>query len=154
MSTRAQSLASLHLQLEAVVGFAADPRAHAFIASRIGVSLPRSHATALAVISEQGPLRLADLALALGTDASNLSRAVTALVELGYVSRVEDGTDRRARLLQVTAEGVDVGNRLRHEWTSALGARLAEWSDRELGALVAGLTQLTAALRTQDAPVG
>ena len=146
MSTRAASLASLHQQLEAVVGFASDSRAHAHIAARAGVSLPRSHASALAVIAEQGPLRLADLATALETDTSNLSRAVSALVELGYVERVEDGADRRARQLRVTRQGRAVGRRLREAWTSALGLRLTGWSDRELEALVGGLTQLTRSL--------
>lgn len=148
--TRPEVLERLHQHLEAVVGFAGDPRAHTFIASRVGVSLPRSHASALWTLSEHGPLRLGDLAARLDTDQSNLSRTVTALVDQGLVERVEDSTDRRARLLRVTAHGRTTGARLRHEWTAAMGARLAGWSDADLRAAEELLARLTGSLSGTD----
>ncbi|MDX6218938.1 MAG: hypothetical protein QOJ48_619 [Frankiales bacterium] len=150
MSTRAASLEELHRQLEAVVGFAGDPRAHAWMADRVGISLPRSQATALWALQAHGPLRLADLAGLLDVDPSNLSRTVTALVDAGLVARSEDGGDRRARVLSLTAPGRKVGARLRAEWAAALGARLSGWSDKELAGAAAVLSRLTASLSGAD----
>ncbi|MFN2540105.1 MAG: MarR family winged helix-turn-helix transcriptional regulator, partial [Mycobacteriales bacterium] len=156
MSTRREVLEQLHQQLEAVVGFAGDPRAHAWMASRVGVSLPRSQASALWAVQSHGPLRLADLAVLLDVDASNLSRTVSALVDAGLVGR-EAGEDRRARALTLTSKGHRVGGRLRQEWSKALGARLAGWSDKDLAAaaqLLARLTDSLSGADQQPAPSG
>ena len=152
MSTRVASLAELHRALEDVVAFAGDPRAHAWMAARVGVSLPRSQASALWAVQAHGPLRLADLAALLDVDASNLSRTVTSLVDAGLVRREAAGDDRRARVLSLTAEGRRVGQRLRREWSRALGARLAGWSDRDLAAAATVLSRLTVALSGADRP--
>ena len=101
MSTRAAALERLHQQLEAVVGVAGATRAHAVIATPVGVSQPRAQATALWAVQSHGPLRLADLAALLDVDASNLSRTVSALVDAGLVRR-EAGEDRRARVMGVS----------------------------------------------------
>ena len=151
MSTRAAALERLHQQLEAVVGFAGGPRAPAVMANRLGVCQPRSQAAALWAVQSHGPLRLADLAALLDVDASNLSRTVSALVDAGLVRR-EAGEDRRARVLTLTAKGRRVGERLRLEWSSALGARLSEWSDKDLAAAAKVLSRLTASLSGADQP--
>jgi DNA-binding MarR family transcriptional regulator len=151
VSKREESLERLHQHLEAVVGFAGDPRAHTYIASRIGLSLPRSHAAALWALSD-GPRRVGDLAVRLDTDQSNLSRTVTALEEQGLVERVEDPADRRARTVRVTPLGRTTGRRLRQEWTAAMGARLAGWSDADLRQAEQLLGRLTASLRVLPQP--
>lgn len=148
------SLEQLHRALEDVVGFAGDPRAHAWMAARVGVALPRSQASALWAVQAHGPLRLADLAALLDVDASNLSRTVTSLVDAGLVRREAASDDRRARVLSLTPEGRRVGQRLRAEWSRALGARLSSWSDRDLAAAAALLGRLTASLSGEDPQPG
>ncbi len=149
MSKRSVALEALHQQLEAIVGYAGDPRAHAFMAHKVGVTLPRSQAAALWAVQAHGPLRLADLALLLDVDASNLSRTVSALADAGLVRR-DFGEDRRVRVLTLTETGARVGQQLRQEWSAALGARLASWSDADLAQLAAVLTRLTGSLSGAD----
>jgi DNA-binding MarR family transcriptional regulator len=60
---------------------------------------------ALFELSEEGPMRLNDLAARMGSSAPTASRAVDALAECGFVERLTDPTDRRALHIEVTAEG-------------------------------------------------
>jgi DNA-binding MarR family transcriptional regulator len=70
-----------------------------------GPPLTATQRLALFELVDQGPLRLNDLALRMGTSAPTASRAVDALDELGLVDRKPDPDDRRALQLDLTPEG-------------------------------------------------
>ena len=85
----------------------------------------------LAELLERGPQRVGELAQALGTDPSTVSRQVTALVEAGLVERRAHPGDGRAHLLAATESGthrcVD-GRRRRVEVVATV---LADWSPED-----------------------
>lgn len=60
---------------------------------------------ALAVVDQDPGLRVTSLATTLGLSASAGSRLADGLVRRGLLARHEDGTDRRARALSLTARG-------------------------------------------------
>src|SRR3954471_3108597 len=68
-------------------------------------AMTASQRLALFELVDQGPLRLNDLAVRMGTSAPTASRAVDALDELGLVDRRSDPGDRRALQLDLTPEG-------------------------------------------------
>jgi DNA-binding MarR family transcriptional regulator len=70
-----------------------------------GPPLTATQRLALFELVDQGPLRLNDLAVRMGTSAPTASRAVDALDELGLVDRKADPEDRRALQLDLTPEG-------------------------------------------------
>jgi DNA-binding MarR family transcriptional regulator len=70
-----------------------------------GPPLTATQRLALFELVDQGPLRLNDLAVRMGTSAPTASRAVDALDELGLVDRRSDPGDRRALQLDLTPEG-------------------------------------------------
>ena len=70
-----------------------------------GPPLTATQRLALFELVDQGPLRLNDLALRMGTSAPTASRAVDVLDELGLVDRKPDPGDRRALQLDLTPEG-------------------------------------------------
>jgi DNA-binding MarR family transcriptional regulator len=70
-----------------------------------GPPLTATQRLALFELVDQGPLRLNDLAVRMGTSAPTASRAVDALDELGLVDRKADPDDRRALQLDLTPEG-------------------------------------------------
>jgi DNA-binding MarR family transcriptional regulator len=72
----------------------------------------------LVELLNRGPQRVGELAHALGTDPSTVSRQVTALVDAGLVERRADPHDGRSHLLAATASGAQrcaVGRRRRVE---------------------------------------
>jgi DNA-binding MarR family transcriptional regulator len=60
-----------------------------------------------------GPLSLAELARAIGADASYTTIIVNELQALGLVSRMPDARDRRRKTVQLTAAGRDATRRAR-----------------------------------------
>jgi DNA-binding MarR family transcriptional regulator len=70
-----------------------------------GPALTSTQRLALFELLEEGPMRLSDLAVRMGTSAPTASRAVDALVEAALVERLTDPSDRRALHIELTAEG-------------------------------------------------
>lgn len=97
-------------------------------------------ASVLGLLIEKGPQRVGEIAQALGTDPSTVSRKVTALVDAGLVERRVDPDDGRAHLLAATAEGerkcVD-GRRQRIDVVTAVLSEWPEDSRRQLATLLA-----------------
>jgi DNA-binding MarR family transcriptional regulator len=93
-------------------------------------------------VLERGPLRVREIARALGTDPSTVSRQVTALVEAGLVERRADPDDGRSHLLAATASGsqrCEIGRRRRVEAISMVLARWPEESRQRLAELLGRL---------------
>ena len=76
-------------------------------------------------IARLGPLRLSDLAEEEGLNPTMLSRVIADFAESGLVTRVCDPGDRRAALVQATAAGRKLCERMRGERTDVLQVALA-----------------------------
>jgi DNA-binding MarR family transcriptional regulator len=103
--------------------------------------LTPSQLSALATIEEYGPVRTSELAAREMVGAPFATRVVASLEELGYVDRVDDPSDGRACLIEVTTTG---------------GRMLEDlWSERAAGlnGRIAGLTPAQVALLDQALPV-
>lgn len=108
-----------------------DPRGNSRINRRAGVDIERSGSVLLARIEEMEPVRLGDLAEAVGIDTSTASRQVARLVDDGYVDREPDPLDGRASVHRLSPDGRKVRQRLaevRREWFEE---RLADFSADE-----------------------
>jgi DNA-binding MarR family transcriptional regulator len=94
----------------------------------------------LGLLIEKGPQRVGEIAHALGTDPSTVSRKVAALVDAGLVERRVDPDDGRAHLLAATQAGerncVD-GRRRRIDVVASVLAEWPEDSRRQLATLLA-----------------
>jgi DNA-binding MarR family transcriptional regulator len=119
-----------------------QPRVHERLAARAGVSLDRAAYAALSRVHEAGPLRLSELATRMGVDVSTASRQLQQLERSGLVARVGDPADRRASLLELSAEGRRVLARMRQARHAGLARVLAGWSARDRRRLATALTRL------------
>ena len=97
-------------------------------------------------LAASGPLRGADLSDAFGMDKGGVSRQVQALVDLGLVERQPDPEDRRAILLDATAEGRERLSAVRRHRRDRFDARLSGWTDEELTTVAARLAAYNQAL--------
>ena len=89
--------------------------------------------------------RLTDLAASAGLTKQAVGEAVTELERLGYVTRVPDPLDGRAKIIQLTDRGLDAvikGRRIfaeiEREWAAQIGPELVA-SLREAAAQIAAL---------------
>jgi DNA-binding MarR family transcriptional regulator len=119
-----------------------QPRVHERLAARAGVPLDRAAYAALCRVHEAGPLRLSELAARMGVDASTASRQVQQLERTGLVGRVGDPADRRASLLELTAEGDRVLAKMRQARRASLAQVLGGWSRADRRKLATVLTRL------------
>ena len=102
-----------------------------FTTSSGEVELDRSAYGILCRLVDEGPQRLGSLAQAFGLDPSTITRQVQALEHGGFVERRPDPTDRRASLLDLSAQGREVliaTRARRREW---LQAALGDWDDHD-----------------------
>lgn len=101
--------------------------------------------TAFAVLDRihaLGPVRLADVARALGLETSRASREATQLVDAGFVTQQPDPIDGRALLLQVTDAGVAARERYLSAVVDQLDGWLDGWNDRDVARLASLLGRL------------
>ncbi len=136
------------LRLEDEVG-ALMRRARRVVAERARLMHPDLQPGAyvvLAQVTEQGPLRAADLCVALGVDKAAVSRQIQHLVEIGLVESTPDPGDGRATLLSASADGRRRLTEVSHQRREFLQERLASWSDADLEDFVAALGRYNATL--------
>jgi DNA-binding MarR family transcriptional regulator len=95
----------------------------------------RAMHTVLMVLSDSGPQRVTALAERLATDPSTTSRQTAELVKRGLLQRLPDPDDRRAGLLAVTGEGLDVARTMRERRHDLLAHALRDWSAADVEAL-------------------
>jgi len=95
------------IQLTATLTHAA--RAYKSMADKVASKYSLSQATALPVLIlgrlGQDGVRPGVLAEALGLEPSSLVRVIDLLIDSGLIERREDPQDRRAKILQLTADG-------------------------------------------------
>jgi DNA-binding MarR family transcriptional regulator len=85
----------------------------------------------LFTIARVGPIRLSELAAEEGVNPTMLSRVVADFCQAGLVERAADPGDGRAALVNVTAKGQRLCERMRAERTDALNLELGTLSDHE-----------------------
>jgi DNA-binding MarR family transcriptional regulator len=111
------------------------------------VDLTFTQLRALFVLGRQ-PLRVSELAKALGMSLASASALSDRLVRQGLVARHPDPTDRRSVFLHVATAGARVLRRLERAQTSQLTRAVRQMNDGERKALV---TTLRAFLRVVPA---
>src|ERR1700712_4845288 len=90
-----------------------------------GHELTRTQASVLATAARLGPLRITELAEIEGVNPTMLSRIVAKLEDAGSLHCGPEPEDRRAALVEPTAEGRALQQRLRDERTRLLAEHLA-----------------------------
>jgi DNA-binding MarR family transcriptional regulator len=78
-------------------------------------------------VAEQEPVRVSDLAVSCGLDASTVSRHAKNLEDLGYVARSVDPRDRRASRIELTESGRAYLSDHMALRARLLGDALADW---------------------------
>jgi DNA-binding MarR family transcriptional regulator len=89
-----------------------------------------------------GPLGLSELAEIEGLNPTMLSRITAGLCERGLLERKPAPNDKRAALVEATAEGRRMRKRIHRERTSALSAHVDELTEEERQALMQALPVL------------
>jgi len=103
------------------------------------IDLDRSAYGILCRLADDGPQRLGFFASSFGLDPSTITRQVQALERAGLATRATDSADRRASILDLTAEGRAALDRTRAYRRKRLDELLSDWPDRdrdELGRLL------------------
>lgn len=128
------------------------PRAHVRLTEIAGVPLDRPGVALLRALVEQDrPLRVRELADHLGIRPPNVTRVVQDLELQGLVRPVPEAHDRRARTVTPTAEGLDALRRLDDASRAWLAERLEGVDTATVDAAVAVLARLRA---HDDDPAG
>jgi DNA-binding MarR family transcriptional regulator len=109
-----------------------------------GHELTRTQASVLGTAARLGPLRITELAEIEGVNPTMLSRIVAKLEDAGLLHRSPDPDDRRAALVEPTAEGRALQQRLRDERTRLLAEHLAGLPEDHATGLLAALPAIEA----------
>lgn len=80
----------------------------------------------------RGDMRAAELAEAVHSDPSTVSRHIAHLIEKDLVRRVPDQQDGRASLLTLTNDGRALCDQLHDQRANVLAGLVTEWSERDL----------------------
>ena len=102
--------------------------------------------SALATVSKQGPLRLAELAQLESVSAPSTTRLVTELEAKGLVVRAADPDDGRAVLISITPEGEQMITRARAARATMLAELFRELEPSEIAAIAAAVPALERAI--------
>lgn len=140
------------MQLTATLTHAS--RAYKAMADKVASQYSLSQATALPVLIlgrlGQDGVRPGVLAEALGLEASSLVRVIDLLIENGLVQRHEDPQDRRAKLLQLTADGQTRAAQMEEALIPFRRNLFAEFAQADIDACMRVLTGLQSKTRSCD----
>jgi DNA-binding MarR family transcriptional regulator len=106
--------------------------------------LTRTWLSVLGTVARKGPIGMGELADVEGLNPTMLSRIVGKMTTEGLLTRVQDERDGRAVLVEVTAEGAALQERLRAERSQLFAERLVELPDGFAEQLLTGLPALEA----------
>jgi DNA-binding MarR family transcriptional regulator len=113
---------------------------------RARCGLPQGTVWLLARLARSEPIRLSEMAAALGVDKSTLTPQAQRLEREGLIVRKPDPRDRRAAFLHVTSTGRAALLRLHKTRASMFEEILATWPERERAQAVKVLTRLAGQL--------
>jgi DNA-binding MarR family transcriptional regulator len=140
-------LKALHEALLRIVNVLNRPQGDNVILTRAGVSLDTALFPLLVRVSMQRNLTIGELADQVGRDYSTVSRQVTRLQTLGLVHSELSETDRRQRLLNVTAAGKNTLKKIDRARNSVMSEALEGWSQAEITELARMTTRLAVAIQ-------
>lgn len=133
-------------------------RAYKSMADKVASQYSLSQATALPVLIlgrlGQDGVRPGVLAEALGLEASSLVRVVDLLIESGLIERHEDPQDRRAKLLQLTADGKTRAQQMEEALIPFRRNLFAEFEQADIDACLRVLTSLQAKIKPCEHNIG
>jgi DNA-binding MarR family transcriptional regulator len=121
----------LHDSIDRLIRRASLRRVHQRLAAPAGVTLDRSSYWLATWLSDADGLRLSDLAEALHTDLSTVSRQVQAAERSGFVKRRPDPSDGRASLVYLTSMGQEALDSVRAVQRAEILAAINEWSPED-----------------------
>jgi len=147
-------------------GFAAGPvssaifrvaRAHKALAARLlrESGLRPGQELVLMTLWERGPQRQVDLVESLDSDAPTMARSIARLERAGLVRRRQSPTDRRAVIVEATADALALRPRVEAAWVELerVTARgLPAKRRKDVLAMLAGLEANLAAAPVDEAP--
>jgi DNA-binding MarR family transcriptional regulator len=96
-----------------------------------GAGLTPSQTSVLFTIVRIGPLRLSELAEIESLNPTMLSRFIGQLTDAGLIRRTADPGDRRAALVEATAQGRKLRERIHRERTRALETYVDELNEEQ-----------------------
>ncbi|MFJ3671090.1 MarR family winged helix-turn-helix transcriptional regulator [Streptomyces sp. NPDC090106] len=101
-------------------------------ATRTPGALSLTHARALRVLAERGPLSIAELAAGVETTSPAATQLVNGLARAGYVDRRPDPANRRAVRVSLTPEGRERHRSRERALSGALDTALAELGGQDI----------------------
>jgi DNA-binding MarR family transcriptional regulator len=140
-------LRTLHEALLQIVSVLNRPQGDNVILTRAGVSLDTALFPLLVRVAMQRNLTIGALADQVGRDYSTVSRQITRLQDLGLVDSEPSETDRRQRVLSVTAAGKNTLKKIDRARNSVMSEALDGWSQDEITELARMTTRLAAAMQ-------
>jgi DNA-binding MarR family transcriptional regulator len=140
-------LKALHEALLQIVNVLNRPQGDNAILTRAGVSLDTALFPLLVRVAMQRNLTIGELADQVGRDYSTVSRQVARLQALGLVHSELSETDRRQRLLSVTAAGKNTVKKIDRARDSVMSEALDGWSQAEITELARMTTRLAATMQ-------
>jgi DNA-binding MarR family transcriptional regulator len=103
---------------------------------------PAGSAAVLTLLGRHGAMRMSRLAELLAVDMSVTSRHVAHVADRGWIERSPDPADKRSRIVRLTVAGQKQLDELSRRTSRLLAARLSDWSDQEVGLLIALMGRL------------
>lgn len=124
---RSELLASL----SALILLWESPGLQSEILTSSGEPIDQPAHQALRYLAAGQPLRPKDLAQAMGTGASNVSKILKRLEAQGFVARERDPEDTRSTLITLTSEGDSAARHIYDLGDDMIAQVLASWSPRD-----------------------
>ena len=124
-------------------------RGWSHFAKSTGLSMPQF--SILMQLHHKGSCGMSEVSERFDISAAAASQLVEKLVQAGYLDRAEDPSDRRAKLLTLSAKGKELiqqGTEERYRWMDDLTSKL---SMEEQAKVVEALNILTKAAQTMEA---
>ncbi len=112
------------------------------------IDLTLAQLRTLAILAEEGPLVIGQIAQRLGIGLSTGGHLVDRLVQAGLAERAEDAGDRRRTVARLTPSGEEIYGQLRIA-PQRLQSLLQEMDDTDLNALLQGISALNRIIRKQ-----
>jgi DNA-binding MarR family transcriptional regulator len=101
-------------------------RGWSHFAKSTGLSMPQF--SILMQLHHKGPCGMSEIGERFDISAAAASQLVDKLFHAGYLERAEDPTDRRAKLLTLSAKGeelINQGTEERHRWMDKLAVKIS-----------------------------
>jgi len=116
------------------------------------LSLTRAQLRILALLRQEGPATVGQLAAHLGVTLPSITATVDRLVQQGLVIREDDPADRRRVINRLTPAGAALIERLQEGRRARLVAALQRLSEEELNRLAAALEVFEQAILQLNSP--